>query len=121
MSSASSPEYKIEDPAEMKVLKHAKLDRHPGVFIRDVLLPEHGITKIAPLAVLLKVNRPNLHEVLSGKREVTRELAYRLGALLGDPVADLIIAYKNAWDLQEERGRREELRGEIEPLERAEA
>jgi plasmid maintenance system antidote protein VapI len=109
-------DYKISDPDEQAVTAQPDLTQHPGVYIRDVILPQHGIKKIAPLAELLKVNRPNLHEVLSGKRDVSRELAYRLGALLGDAVADFTIAYQHRWDLQQERGRREALKAEIARL-----
>jgi plasmid maintenance system antidote protein VapI len=111
-------EYKIHDPAEQLVTEQPDLDRAPGVYIRDVILPQHGLRKIAPLAELLKVNRPNLHQVLSGDRDVSRELAYRLGALLGDSVADFVIGYQQSWDLQQERGRREELKREIARFER---
>lgn len=116
MVQRESDEFKITDPAEMAVGQLPPIDRHPGVFIREVVLPQWGLKKVVDLAERLKVNRPNLHEVLSGQRAVSRDLAYRLGALLGDHVADFIIAYQNAWDLQNERTRREELKHEIERL-----
>lgn len=109
-------EYKITDPAQMLITRTGPLPYHPGVYLRDVILPNHGFKKIAPLAERLKVNRPNLHEVLSGKRDVSRELAYRLGALLGDQVADFAIAYQHRWDLEQEAGRRAELRQEIDRM-----
>lgn len=105
--------YKITDPAEMAV-KLPAIDRAPGCFLRDVVLPEYGMTNVADLARRLGVNRPNLVNVLGGTSAVSRELAYRLGALLNDHVADLLIAYQHAWDLQNEAGRREELKAEIE-------
>ena len=112
-------EYKIIDLDEMRVDRQPELHVHPGVYLRDVVLPQHGLTNVVDLAARLKVNRPNLHEVLSGQREVSRELAYRLGALINDEVADFAIAYQHAWNLQHEQARRAELKREIARLEPA--
>ncbi|WP_408591199.1 transcriptional regulator [Novosphingobium sp.] len=115
MSETDSAEYKIADPAEMMVEHQPPLHIHPGIFIRDVLLPQYGL-KVAPLARLIGVARPNLHHVLQGERDVSRELAYRLGALMDDAVADLLIGYQLAWDKQQEADRREALKREITRL-----
>jgi plasmid maintenance system antidote protein VapI len=111
--STSKSAYKITEPAEMTV-KLPPLDRPPGCFLRDVVLPEYGMTNVADLARRLGVNRPNLVNVLAGTSAVSRELAYRLGALLNDHVADLLIAYQHAWDLQSEAPRREAVKAEVE-------
>lgn len=116
MSKAPPEDYKIHDEAEMMVDTLPPLDRPPGVFLREVILPEWGATKIAPLAVALKVNRPHLIKVLNGDANVTHELAYRLGARFNDHVADLLIAYQHKWDLQQGAARREELKQEIERM-----
>lgn len=108
-------EHKITDPAEMLVLVQPPLTRHPGVYFREVVMPQYKL-KVAPLAELLGVARPNLSNVLHGKVDVSRDLAYRLGALLGDAVADFLIAYQHRWDLERERDRREELKREIARL-----
>lgn len=113
--SKAHAEHKITDPAEMSV-KLPPLDRAPGCFLRDVILPEYGMTNVADLARRLGVNRPNLVNVLGGTSSVSRELAYRLGALLNDHVADLLIAYQHAWDLQTEAPRREAVKAEVERL-----
>jgi addiction module HigA family antidote len=115
MSNRSSDQYKVDDPLEQLVEALPPLTRHPGVWIRDVILPEWGLG-ISELSRLINVNRANLSEVLSGKRDVSRELAYRLGALFNDHVADLVIAYQQAWDIEQERGRREEIRRSIARL-----
>lgn len=115
MSNRPPEDFKIRDAQEQLVRELPALDRHPGVFARDVLLPEYGLN-ISDVARLLKLNRANLSEVFSGKREVSRDLAYRLGALLRDEVADLLIAYQHAWDLERERDRRDQFRNEIERL-----
>lgn len=116
MKNEPTDEFKITDPAEMLVLDDQPLTTHPGVFLREVILPQWGLTKIAPLARMLGVNRPNLHNVLHGTSDVSRELAYRFGALLGDHAADFLIAYQNRWDLEQEKGRREELKRQIPRL-----
>ena len=115
MSKRDSSEYKILDARNQLVDQLPPLDRHPGTWVRDVLLPEYGLS-ISKLATLLGINRPNLSEVLNGKREVSRDLAYRLGALMTDEVADLLIAYQQAWDLEQEKDRRAAFRREIDRL-----
>ena len=107
--------YKIADPAGMLIGELPPLDRHPGIYFREVLMPQWGL-KVAPLARAIGVNRANLHEVLSGRSDVSRELAYRLGALLNDHVGDFLIGYQLAWDIERERERREQLKREIERL-----
>lgn len=116
MPKRDTSHYKIQAAEEMIVEALPPLDRHPGVFLRDVLLPEWGLG-ISELARRLNVNRPNLSEVLAGKRDVSRELAYRLGALIGDHLADFLINYQHQWDLQEDRERREALKAEIARME----
>lgn len=120
MSKRDSSVYKIRNARDQLVGQLPPLDRHPGTWVRDVLLPEYGLN-ISRLATLLGLNRPNLSEVLSGKREISRDLAYRLGALMTDEVADLLIAYQQAWDLEQEKDRRAAFRREIERLRPVEA
>lgn len=115
MAKRNVAQYKIADPLERVVDAAPSLTMHPGVWIRRAILPAWDL-QISGLARLLQVNRANLSEVLAGKRDVSRELAYRLGALLNDHVADLVIAYQQAWDLQQETGRRAELRELIQRL-----
>jgi len=115
MPKRDSREFKIEDALEQLVDEVAPLAQHPGIWIRDVILPEWSLD-ISKLSRAIGVNRANLSEVLSGKRDVSRELAYRLGALMNNHVCDLVIAYQHAWDLQQEAGRRDELRQTIARL-----
>lgn len=116
MSKRDSAEFKISDPKEMAIGALPPLDRHPGCWVRDVLLPEYGLS-ISELARHLSLNRANLSEVLSGKREVSRELCYALGALMNDQVCDLLLAYQHAWSIEQERGRRAVYRAAISRLE----
>lgn len=108
-------DFKISDPAEMAVSVSPAPDRHPGLFIRDTLLPEYGLN-ISRLCEVLKLNRSNVSAVLSGKSDVSRDFAYRLGALLNDHLADLLINWQHLWTLEQERPRRQELAREIERL-----
>jgi plasmid maintenance system antidote protein VapI len=115
MSKRDSAEYKIEKAGEMIVAALPPIDRHPGAFIKDVLLPEYGLN-VAEAARLMGINRVGLINTLTGKSDVSRALAYRLGALMRDEVADLLIAYQHAYDLAQEREMREAMKASIERL-----
>lgn len=56
---------------------------HPGALLREIVLPETGLTKVA-LAEALGVSRQTLYDVLNQKQPVTANLAVRLGKLLGN-------------------------------------
>jgi plasmid maintenance system antidote protein VapI len=114
-------EFKISDPAEMAVGKLPPIDRPPGRFLRDVILPEYGLTNVAEIARRIDVQRVGLVKILQGERDVSREMAYRFGALLNDHVADLLIAYQHAWDLQSEVDKRKAFRRSITRLAAADA
>lgn len=114
MPKTNTEEFKLMDAQDQLVRALPPLVQHPGLFLRDVILPSWGQTNVAALARALGVNRPNLVNVLKGDVDISRELAYRLGARLNDQVADLLINYQLQWDLQQERGRREGLKAEIE-------
>lgn len=116
MTKTDPKSFKIADAADMAVTSLPSIDRHPGLFIRDTLMPEYGVTKLADLARRLGVNRSGLHRVLMGQNDVSRELAYRLGALMNDAVADLLIAWQQAWDMKKEAAHREALKEQIERL-----
>ena len=116
MPRTNPAKYKITDPADMVVGDLPPVDRHPGVFIRDTLMPEYGLN-VAALARMIGVNRPNLHNVLQGRSDVSRDLAYRLGALMNDHVADFLISYQVAWDKQQEAERRAAFKAQITRIE----
>lgn len=106
MTKQPNSEFKITDPAEMLVGELPPLSISPGEFIKNTVLPEWGLNAKAA-AELIGFSRVGLTNTLNGKHEVTRDLIYRLGALLGDNLADLLLAHKQAWDLQQERAQRE--------------
>jgi addiction module HigA family antidote len=113
MSKRDTSEYKIKTAAEMVVGALPPLDKHPGAFIKETLLPEYGLN-VAEAARRIKMDRATLHLVLTGKHAVSRDLAYKLGALMRDEVADLLIAYQAAYDLAQERAKREAYKATIE-------
>lgn len=118
MPKRDSAQYKIAAAADMIVGAVPPLDRHPGSFIKETLLPEYGLS-VAEVARRIKMDRATLHLVLTGKHAVSRDLAYKLGALMRDEVADLLIAYQHAYDLSREQERRQAFKEQIERVELA--
>lgn len=112
-------EHKIEDPAEMAVTASGEI-AHPGAFIRETLLPEYGL-KVAPAAKAMDIDRAGFIRVLDGKSAVSRDLAYKLGALMRDEVADLLIAWQLKYDLQHEAEIRAAYRTKIKRVEPVDA
>ncbi len=112
--------FKIEAAAGMVVEALPPLEQHPGHFIRHTLLPEYGLS-VSEAARRIGVDRAGFTGVLDGKYAVSRDLAYKLGALMNDQVADLLIAYQHAYDLGHERERRESFKAKIERVQPVEA
>jgi addiction module HigA family antidote len=56
---------------------------HPGTLLRDVVLPELGITQ-GEFADRLGVSRRTVSEILHERRPITPDMAIRLGKLLGN-------------------------------------
>jgi len=56
---------------------------HPGALLREVILPELGITQ-GELAERLGVSRRSVSEILHERRPVTPDMAIRLGRLIGN-------------------------------------
>jgi addiction module HigA family antidote len=109
----ASNSHKIEIASEMLVSALPSLSMHPGEFIREVLLPEYGLS-VSEVARRIGADRATLSNVFHGKHDVSRDLAYKLGALLNDETADLLVAYQHAYDLERERDRREAYKQSIE-------
>jgi len=55
---------------------------HPGALIREVILPETGIT-VSELAVRCGVARNTMSKVVNERGDVTEDLAIRLSKVLG--------------------------------------
>ncbi|MDO8297400.1 MAG: HigA family addiction module antitoxin [Caulobacter sp.] len=76
---------------------------HPGEIVRDEILPAFGLN-IVQTADVLKVARPNLNNVLNGKRALSHELALKLEAAFGVS-AELLTTAQNNFDLAQARAR----------------
>ena len=61
----------------------ARRPTHPGVILRDDVLPELKLTQ-AEFADRLDVSRRTVSEILHKRRPVTPDMAMRLGKLLGN-------------------------------------
>jgi antitoxin HigA-1 len=78
---------------------------HPGALLREVVLPELGITQ-GELADRLGVSRRTVSEILHERRPVTPDMAIRLGKLLGNG-AGLWLHMQQAldvWQLEHQGG-----------------
>lgn len=75
--------------------------RHPGAFLREVVLPGADKT-VVQMARDLGVTRGALINVLDGKSAVTPAMALRLAKLLGND-ADFWLRMQAAYDLQRAR------------------
>lgn len=88
----------------METLRNKKrAPTHPGTLLREVVLPELGITQ-GEFADRLGVSRRTVSEILHGRRPVTPDMAIRLGKLLGNG-ADLWLRMQQAvdvWTLEQE-------------------
>jgi len=120
MAKRDSSQYKIEKAADMIVSAIPPDTPHPGAFIKDTLLPDYGLS-VAEAARRLGVDRAGFHGVLTGKYDVSRELAYKLGALMNDHVADLLIQWQLRHDLDREKAKRDAYKTTISPAEPVEA
>ncbi len=56
---------------------------HPGVILREDVLPELGVSKTA-FADSIHVSRQMLYDILNESRPVTTAMALRLGKVLGN-------------------------------------
>lgn len=113
MSKRNDAQYKIEKAADMVVSAIPSDTPHPGAFIKDVLLPQYGLS-VSEAARRLGIDRAGFHGVLTGKYDVSRDLAYKLGALLHDHAADFLIQWQLRHDLDREKAKREAYRETIE-------
>lgn len=87
---------------------------HPGELLREDVMPHLDITQ-GRLAELLHVSRQTINEIVTEKRSVTMDMAYRLGRLFGmDPSTWIRMQEAvDAWDTL--RKHREEYDA-IEPI-----
>lgn len=75
----------------------ARPPSHPGAVLREIVLPELGLSKIE-IARALQISRNQLHLILSEKQPVTPQTAVKLEAALGGS-AKLWLNMQSAYDL----------------------
>ena len=75
---------------------------HPGALVRDEILPHLGISQ-GELAGRLGVTRQTVNEIVTEKRSVTMDMAYRLGRLFNMEPSTWIRMQEavDAWDTLE--------------------
>lgn len=56
---------------------------HPGELVREIVLPELGMTKTR-VAEALCISRQTLYDILNEKQPVTAEMAVRFGKFFGN-------------------------------------
>jgi antitoxin HigA-1 len=83
------------DPSELVA---DLLDFHPGVILKLDYLSEMGVSKYR-LARMLRISEGHLGELLEGKRNVTANLALRLGRLFGQ-TPEMWLGLQNAYDMR---------------------
>lgn len=78
---------------------------HPGALIREELLPESALSQ-GELADAVGVSRRTVNEVLTGRRSMSIDLAYRLGRFFGVSPGLLIRMQEavDVWDTLQKHG-----------------
>lgn len=97
------------------ITKRQRRPSHPGALLRNVVLPEAGITQTA-LADRMGVSWRTINMILNEQRSITPDIAHRLGRVFGNG-PELWLNMQRAvdvWDALQAHG--EEYRN-IEPLE----
>lgn len=79
---------------------------HPGALIREVILPETGLT-VSELAQRCQVARNTMSKIVNERGDVTEDLAIRLSRVLGStPQFWLAMqAKRNLWMLERKQKR----------------
>jgi addiction module HigA family antidote len=95
-------EYPVTKPPSMA-------PTHPGVILRDDVLPALGLS-VSAAARQLRVTRQTLHRIMAGDMAVSPDMAVRLGHFCGNG-AELWLRMQAAFDLwHAERRLKAELR-----------
>lgn len=70
---------------------------HPGAFLREIVLPAVGLSKVA-IAEALGISRQTLYDILAERQPVTPSTALRLAAVF-ETSAQSWLAMQAAYDL----------------------
>jgi plasmid maintenance system antidote protein VapI len=105
--------YKLDPPEAPALTADSEAAPHPGAMIRDEL--DAAGYSIPGASAAMAVNRPNLNNVILGKASLTRDLAYRLSALLNPDdeafdLARLLIGIQAQHDWHKDRASRATIR-----------
>jgi addiction module HigA family antidote len=97
--------------------KPSRPPTRPGLYIKEDILDEFGLTQAA-LADALKVSRRTINQLVNGKRAVTPEVALKLARFTGTS-AEFWLNLQRAVDLWEAGQRTVGALAAIKPLETA--
>lgn len=77
---------------------------HPGALLREVVLPETGMT-VTELAAVCGIARNTLSRIVNEKADITEDMAIRLSRALGSTPSFWVTMQNklNIWKLQHER------------------
>lgn len=75
---------------------------HPGIILKEDVLPELGIT-VTEAAAQLGVSRVALSRVINGKAAISAEMAIRLEAWIKGPTAETWVRMQAEYDLWQAR------------------
>ena len=92
-----------QDGVEIAAARPNRAPTHPGVMLRDIVLPGLALS-VTDAAKHLKVTRQQLHRILAQESGISPEMALRLGKLCGNG-PDLWVRMQEAYDLWEARRR----------------
>ncbi len=67
----------------MTLRHHSIAPSHPGVHLREAVLPDLGLGK-AEFARRINISRQHLYDILNGKQPITPKVAASLGKALGN-------------------------------------
>lgn len=78
---------------------------HPGLVLKNSVLPSREMTAVA-LAEAIGAARPGLSKMLNGRRDLTAEMALKIGAALDYP-ADALMMMMTNHDLARARAKKD--------------
>lgn len=97
---------------------HKRVPTHPGVIIREDVLPSLPGMSVSAFARNLGVSRQTLHSVLAERSGVSAEMALRLGTLLGNG-AQLWLDMQTKFDLWQAEAKLHDELGQMKRLKSA--
>jgi len=92
MASISNNEEFWDD--EDEVLSDESFAIHPGLLLKNVILPHHGV-RASTLAEKIGVARPGFNHILNGKRTLTSTMALKIEGEIGYPAKTLVVMMAN--------------------------